>query len=88
MSEFKIPVLEHDSEPHPNADSLELAKIGGWRCVTHILRWPLLLVTTAEERCSAENLYCCLGISVDYHQLVYRLVLSGSSFFSSPNRRL
>ena len=36
MSEFKVPVLEHDSEPHPNADSLELAKIGGWRCVTHI----------------------------------------------------
>ena len=36
MSAFSVPVLEYVAEPHPNADALELAVIGGWRAACRI----------------------------------------------------
>lgn len=36
MSRFVAPVVEYISEPHPNADALELAAVDGWRVVCRI----------------------------------------------------
>lgn len=36
MSTLSAPVVEYASEPHPNADALEMAVIGGWRAACRI----------------------------------------------------
>ena len=36
MSDLKAPVVEYAAEPHPNADALELAVVGGWRVCCRI----------------------------------------------------
>ena len=36
MSDLRVPVTRYESEPHPNADALELAVVGGWRVCCRI----------------------------------------------------
>lgn len=33
MSEFQVPIVELEIAPHPNADRLEIATVGGYKCV-------------------------------------------------------
>ena len=36
MSTFSVPVVVYSAEPHPNADALEMAVVGGWRAACRI----------------------------------------------------